>query len=323
MKKAYVIVPAGLAAVYIGWRWYRAKQDAADAGPAQSDGTYTTTDLTDAGLATTGGTTNVTGNTGSQVTDATNPNSIDSNAEWTQKAVELLGNAGYDSQTVYAALGEFLARRSLDKSEASIARAAVAAVGQPPVGGPYPINEAAATGTTTLTAPKNVHATAVTSTSVTLAFDPVTGAGYYRAYRSGASTNVGSTDAGNHSIVVSGLQPNTTYQFQVAADTTLGKPGPKSSAVTVKTAAVKLSRPSTPKASAITRTSFRATVPKVNGATYYRWFLNGHQVAPTDANYHDFTGLKPNTTYSVAVAADNTSQSPGPTSSAARVKTKR
>lgn len=322
LKKVYIYVPAGLAAVYVGWRWYQAKQDAA-AAPDASSGTYTSPDLTEAGLNTAGGSTDVTGNTGSTSTDATNPNSIDDNAEWTQKAAELLGNAGYDTATVYAALGEFLARRSLDKSEASIARAALAAAGQPPVGGPFPVLEAAATGTTTLKAPTGVKVTAVTGSSVTLAWDPVEGAGYYRAYRSGASTNVGSTDAANHSLTVSGLQPNTTYQFQVAADTTLGKPGPKSSSVTAKTSATKLAKPTGLKASAIKSTSFRVTCHKVTGATYYRWYLNGHPSGASDQPYRDFTGLKHNTTYSVTVAADTTNQTPGPVSSALRVKTKR
>lgn len=322
MKKAYIYVPAGLAVVYIGYRWYQAKQDAA-AAPQQSDGTYSTSDLTDMGLSTTGGSTNVTGNTGSTETDATNPNAIDTNAAWTQKAAELLGNAGYDTATVYAALGEFLARRSLDKSEASIARAALAAAGQPPVGGPYPVIEAAATGTTTLKAPTGVKVTSVTATTATLAWNPVEGAGYYRAYRSGASTNVGSTDAGNHSLTVSGLQPNTTYEFQVAADTTLGKPGPKSSPVKAKTSATKLAKPTGLKASAVKQSSFRVSCNKVNGATYYRWYLNGHPNGASDQPYRDFTGLKHNTTYSVTVAADTTNQTPGPVSSALRVKTKR
>lgn len=321
LKKVYIYVPAGLAAVYVGWRWYQARQDAA-AAPDQSDGTYTSEDLSDYGLSTTGGATNVTGNTGSTTTDATNPNTIDDNAEWTQKAVELLGNAGYDSATVYAALGEFLARRSLDKNEASIARAALAAAGQPPVGGPYSVNEAATTGTATLTAPTGLKATAVTSTSVTLSWNPVAGAGYYRGYRSGASTNVGATDAANHTMTITGLQPNTTYQLRVAADTTTGKPGPASDPITVKTAAVKLAKPSGLKASAITKSSFRVTCNKVSGAAYYRWYVNGTASGASDQPYRDFTGLKSKTTYRISVAADTTTQTPGQQSNPLSVKTK-
>lgn len=321
LKKVYVYVPFGLAAVYVGWRWYQAKQDAA-AGPDESSGVYTSADLSDLGQSTSGGSTNVTGNTGSTTTDATNPNTIDDNAEWTQKAVELLGNAGYDSATVYAALGEFLARRSLDKNEASIARTAVGAAGQPPVGGPYSVIEAAATDTTTLAAPTGLSASNITSTSVTISFNPVAGAGYYRAYRSGASTNVGATDAGNHSIQITGLQPNTSYDFYIAADTTLGKPGPRSSPLKAKTAPVKLATPSGLKSSAVTKSSFRVSCNKVSGATYYRWYVNGNASGASDQPYRDFTGLRSKTSYRISVAADTGNQNPSKQSNPLTVKTK-
>lgn len=320
VKKRYVYIPAGLAAAYVAWRWYQAKQDAADV-PAGSDGLYTSDDLSDYGLSTTGGGTTVTGNSGNTSTDGTTDSAIDDNAEWTQRAVERLGNAGYDSAVVYAALGEFLARRSLDKSEASIARAALAAAGQPPIGGPYPVLEAATTAPAELQAPKNLRVTGVTTTTATLAWDAVPGAGYYRAYRSGASTNVGGTDG--TTITVSGLTPNTEYSFQVAADTTTGKPGPKSTPVKKRTTAVKLGKPSGLRASSVTKSSFRVTCSKVSGATYYRWFLNGRPYGASDQPYRDFTSLKPNTTYTVTVAADTSNQTPGPVSSGLRVKTKR
>ena len=321
VKKRYVVIPAGIAALYVGWRWYQARQDGAEPAPG-ADGYYSTDDLSEYGLSTTGGATNVTGNTGNTVTDGTKPDAIDDNAEWTDRAVEKLGNAGYDTAVVYAALGEFLARRSLDKSEATIVRAAVAAAGQPPVGGPYAVIEAATQGPVELAAPKNVRVTAKTSTSVTLAWDAVPGAGYYRAYRSGSSTNVGATDAGNRTIVITGLQPATEYTFQVAADTTTGKPGPKSAGVKAKTSSVKLAKPTGLKASSVTKSSFRVTCSKVTGAQYYRWYLNGKAVGASDQPYRDFTGLKGKTTYSVTVAADTTTQEPGPQSAALRVKTK-
>jgi hypothetical protein len=320
VKKRYVVIPVGLAAAYIGFRWYQARQEPAEA-PAGSDGLYSSDDLSEYGLSTTGGSTNVTGNTGNTSTDATNPNAIDSNAEWTQKAVELLGNAGYDGTTVYAALGEFLARRALDKTEASIARAALAAVGQPPVNGPYSVVEEAGTNTGTLAAPTNLKAGGTaTATSVPLQWDKVDGALYYRIYR-GTGENIGSS--ADTKFTATGLQADTAYPFSVAAVGTTGKVGGRSSVVTLRTARVKLSKPSGLKASAITKSSFRVTCGKVNGAQYYRWYVNGRASGASDAPYRDFTGLKPNTTYSVTVAADTSNQEPGPQSSALRVKTKR
>lgn len=324
VHKKWLILPAGAALGYVGWRWYQSNQAASDA-PAGSDGMYTNPDLTDMGLSTSGGATTVTGNTGSTVTDGTNPNTIDDNAEWTQKAVELLGNAGYDSAVVYAALGNFLARRSLDKSEASIARAALAAAGQPPVNGPFSVIESATAGdgTTTLPAPTGLKVVSTTTTTAVLSWNKVDGAGLYRIYRSGASTNVGATDAANTTITISGLSPNTEYSFQVAADTTTAKPGTKSSAVKGKTKAVSLAKPTGLKGSAITKTSFRVTCSPVKDATYYRWYIGGYGAGASDQPYRDFTGRHPNTSYKITVAGDTTSQNPGPQSSPLTVKTKK
>lgn len=322
VKKAYIMVPAGAAAAYVAWRWYQARQAGADA-PAGSDGLYTSGDSGDYGLSTTGGATDVTGNSGNTSTDATNPNSIDDNAEWTQAAVERLGNAGYDGATVYAALGEFLARRALDKTEATIARAALAAAGQPPVGGPYSVIEEAGAGTGTLPAPTNLRVSGKpTSSQVTLEWDKVPGAMHYRLYRTDAGEEpVG--DSYDTKAYARGLTANHTYSFYVRAFGTTGKAGGKSNVVSAKTAAVNLTKPTGLKASAITRTSFRVSCTPVKGAGYYRWFVNGNPSSPSDAPYKDFTGRTPNTTYRITVAADTTNQSPGPTSSALPVKTKK
>lgn len=320
VKKRYVLIPAGLAAAFLAYRWYTASQAAADE-PTGSDGLYTSADLSDYGLSTTGGSTSVTGNTGSTTTDATDPNAVDSNAEWTQRAVELLGNAGYDSSTVYAALGEFLARRALDKTEASIARSALAAVGQPPVGGPYSVLEEAGTSTGTLAAPTGLKVTGSSSSAVSLSWTAVDGAASYDVYRSGAAANA--VRSSSSAATIAGLQPNTTYSFQVAAVGSTGKAGAKSSSVSGKTKAVTLAKPSGLRSSAVTRTSFRVTCNKVPGATYYRWYVNGHASGASDQPYRDFTGLRPKTTYSVTVVADTTNQSPGPSSGALKVTTKK
>lgn len=320
IKKAYIVVPAGLAGAYVVWRWYQASR-AADDGPTPDDGMYSSADLSEYGQSTTGGAYQPGGNTGNQQTDGTNPNSIDTNAQWTAKAAETLTNAGYDPATVYAALGEFLARRSLDKTEASIARAALAAAGQPPIGGPYTVLEAAVTGPVALKAPTGLKVVGTTTDSVTLTWNRVDGAGYYRIYRSGSTTNAGATDG--NTIKVSGLQPNTSYTFHVAADTTTDVPGPRSSPVTARTTAVKLGRPTGLRASSVTKTSFRVSCTPVKGAQYYRWYLNGAPYGASDGPYRDFTSRRPNTAYKVTVTADTSNQSPGPVSSPLTVKTRR
>jgi chitodextrinase len=240
-KKLYVFVPAGIAAAFVAWKWYQASQDSAPASGA--DGYYST-DQSELGLSTTGGATNVSGNTGNTETDGTQPDSIDTNAEWTNKAVELLANAGYDPAVVYAALGEFLGRRALDKTEASIARAALAAAGQPPEGRPWTVLEEATTGGTgTPAAPTGLKVTSTTASSVSLSWSAVAGAGSYQVYRDGSS--VGS--ATSTSYTSSGLKAATPYKFAVLAVGTTGKSGPKSGEVSAKTSAAPAT--STPKPS--------------------------------------------------------------------------
>lgn len=323
MKKAYIVVPGVVAAGYIGWRWYQARKDAA-AAPPSSDGTYSTSDLTDMGLSTTGGATNVTGNTGSTTTDGTTSTAIDDNAEWTNVATDKLTQQGWDGQVVQGALGDFLARRSLDKTEATIVRAAIAVAGQPPVGGPFPVLEQAGTGTGTLPAPTNLRRWGINdATHLGIEWDPVPGAAFYRLY----SPSQGGEPVGDSLDTKwqgKGLKPHTSHSYYVVAYGTTLKPGGKSSVYTATTATVKLGKPSGLHASAVTKSSFRVTVNKVPGAEYYRWYLNGHDAGSSDAGipYRDFHGLHSKTTYHVTVAADTTNQPPGPQSSALSVKTK-
>lgn len=327
IKKRYIAIPAGVAAAYVGWRWYQSRQDAASADPTAS-GLYESPDTSEYGLSTTGGGTTVTGNSGSTVTDGTNPDAIDTNQEWSNKAIELLTNQGYDGATVAAALGEFLARRALDKSEASIARAALAVAGQPPTGGPFPVIEEAGTSTGTLPAPTNLKAWGAPSTTqVGMQWDHVAGALHYRIYRSDQGDEpIG--DSVDTKFNARGLSPHHSYSFFVRAVGTTNKIGGKSNVITLKTTDVKLTKPTGVKATAVTKTSFRISCNKVAGATYYRWYFKrpGEQwrsSGASDQPYRDFPGLSPNHSYQVKVAADTTNQTPGPESSTLTVKTKK
>lgn len=321
IKKRYILIPAGVAGAYVAWRWYQAKQESANVDTTAS-GLYSSPDTSEYGLSTTGGSTTVTGNTGSTVTDATG-DAITDNAKWSNKAIELLTNQGYDGATVSAALGDFLARRALDKTEATIARAALAVAGQPPVNGPFSVIEEAGTSTGTLPAPTNLKAWGTpTTTQVGMQWDTVPGALHYRIYRSDLGDEpIG--DSIDTKFNAKGLSPHHTYSFFVRAVGTTNKLGGKSNVITLKTTDVKLTKPTGLKASAVTRSSFRVSCTPVKGATYYRWTIDGHAVQPTDQPYKDFTGLKPNTAHRVSVQADTTNQSPGPASSPLTVRTKK
>lgn len=235
-KKWVIYGVGGLAAAYVAYRWYSSGTEE----PVGDDLTYDP-DLSEYGQSTAGGPFNVGGNTGSTDTDGTSPDAIDDNAEWTQRAVELLSQAGYDPMVVFAALGEFLARRALDKNEATIARAAIAAAGEPPVGRPWTVIEESSTGTGTLPAPTGLRVSGVTDSSVSLSWSSVAGAGSYQVYRNGAAASAVS----GTSAKIPGLTASTTYKFAVAAISTTGKTGSKSGEVSAKTSA----KPSTPKPS--------------------------------------------------------------------------
>jgi hypothetical protein len=238
-KKIWIFGGLGVAGAFVGWRWYQASRS----GVSYTDGMYTTPDQSEMGQSTGGGTYNPGGNTGSTETDGTTPGAINSNADWTNRAVELLTNAGYDPATVYAALGEFLAHRALDKTEATIARAAIAAAGEPPVGRPWSVLEESGTGTGTLPAPGGVKATAPQWDTVTVTWSGVTGASSYQVYRSG--TLVGTVTGTTYKLT--GLKEKSSYRFAVAAVSSTGKAGTRSAEVGVTTpAAPVMNRPPNP-----------------------------------------------------------------------------
>lgn len=321
-KKAYVLVPVGLAGVYVIYRWYQASRSSGEESTA-SDGTYSTDDLSEYGLSTTGGATTVTGNTGATTTDATNPSAIDDNAEWTAAAVERLSNAGYDPATVYGALGEFLGRKALDKSEASIARAALAAAGQPPENRPWSVIEEASTGTGTLAAPTGLKATEVQPTSVKLTFSAVDGAALYSAYDA-RSAFVAGTGTGT-SISVGSLTPNTKYSFSVAARSSTGKAGPKSTPVSFTTKPAALKAPTGLKVTGVGQRHVSLVWSPVAGAGEY--LLQQERPSRTweSVDASDVAmGLSPATTYRFRVAGlQPGSRTPGPWSGWVTGKTKR
>lgn len=61
------------------------------------------------------------------------------NAEWTQQAISYLSSIGFDPTAIAAALGLYLGRQPLSADQQTIVSEARAAIGDPPVGGPYPV----------------------------------------------------------------------------------------------------------------------------------------------------------------------------------------
>lgn len=317
-KKSWVVGGVGAVAAYVGYKWYKSKSAAA--APAVPTDTYAT-DPNGYGLNTAGGPYNPTGNTGNTTTTTTQ---ILTNADWTNQAVALLSQSGYDPAVVVAALGDFLARRTLNTAEATLARAALASAGQPPVGGPYTVLEQATTGGTgSLSAPKNLRKLfAPTGTDLTFQWDPVTGASHYRIYRSDLHTDpIG--DSGDTKFTAQGLTPGRSYSFTVKAVGSTDKESAASNTFTETTAKSTVARPAGLRASGITQTSFHVTCNPVSGANQYFWYLDGHAVGGTGSPAQTFQHLHANTSHKVTVWAGSSSQNSGPSSAPLTVRTKK
>jgi hypothetical protein len=322
VKKKLVIGVGSAGAAFVLWRYWQAKQagdSGAVAGDSDGDG------YADAGtLPSVSGAVSPDNSYGLPDGTGTSTDSYGftgtTNSQWTQYASTQLSAASdkWSYGDVVSALGAFINNRPLTAAQQAIVQAAIGLAGNPPEG-THPIIPGGDVPITV--APTGLRVTATTSTSVSLAWNAVAGAGYYRAYRSGASTNVGATDG--TSITVTGLTPNTSYSFQVAADTTSGSPGPRSSPVTGKTKAVTLAKPSGVKASSVTRTTAVASCSPVSGATGYNWYINGGAHGHSDAPRYTVSGLRANTAYKLSVAADTATQGPGPQSGQVSFRTKK
>lgn len=314
-----ILIPVVIAAAgYIGWRYWQARNGTgADAGTDP-----TTSDFADGGTAP-----SVIGavspdnsygsDTGSDTGDSGNdPTRFTTNAQWTAYVSTQL-QSGYEYSAIVTALGNYLGSQPLSSDQQTIVRAAIAVGGYPPVGS-FSIIPG---GNTDLTiAPTGLKVTAVTATSVSLSWNPVAGAASYRVYRSGASTNIGTSNTG--SIRIDGLQSGTSYTFHVAAFSAAGKAGPNSSTVTAKTSTVTLGKPSTPTLSSISKTSVKVATHPVSHADGYRWYVNGTAHGYSEAPSYTIQGLASKHEYTVTVAADLAHQNPGPASAGKKFKTK-
>jgi len=326
VDKRVILGVGGAAVLFLGWRYYVGR-GASSYDPATDASADPGFEGDGGELPAVAGAVSPTNSYGSA--DASGATGTDTygfhgttNSEWTQYAAAQLSQASdtWSFATISTALGAFVLNKPLSTLQQQIVQAAIGYAGYPPEGNHVIIPG----GDTKVTvAPTGVKVVSTTTTSVVLSWSPVAGAQSYRAYRSGASTNVGSTDAGNTSITITGLQPNTEYSFQVAADSLGGAPGPKSAAVKGKTKPVSLGRPSI-KVSSIAATAATVSWSKVAGATSYRVFVNGtpHGTADGGLSSYRITRLSKKTKYSVTVRADTTNQPNGPESNKVSFTTK-
>lgn len=324
VDKRVLLAVGGAGAAFLGWKWYQAR------GAAAYD---PDTEPVDPGMEDPGVLPSVAGAVrpdNDYGLDDVSTNTTDSygfkgttNSQWTQYASQQLsqGSDAWPFATIATALGKFIANKALTTQEQEIVQAAIGLAGYPPEGSHVVIPG----GDTKVTvAPTGLKVTGTTTTTVSLSWNRVAGADSYRVYRSGASTNVGATDGGNTTITISGLQPNTDYSFQVAADSFGDVPGPKSSSVKARTKAVSLKAPTGVRVSSITGTTANVSWAKVPGATSYRIKVNNiaHGTADGGLSSYKIQGLRKKTHYRVTVSADTTNQPEGPASAPVAFTTK-
>lgn len=171
----------------------------------------------------------------------------------------------------------------------------------------------AVTDTTPPTTPSGLQATASGSDRVDLtwqaASDPESGISSYRVYRDG--TFLLSTSA--TAIGDSGVQPHTTYSYEVSAVNGSGLESARSATATATTAAAPDTTPPT-SPSALQATvvgprqvdlEWQAASDPESGVSSYRVYRDGAPLATTSAPSHRDTTAAPQTTYVYQVSAVN------------------
>jgi len=128
VPKKWVMVVGGGAAVYVAFRWYRARSASAAAAAAGATPLPVDTSNTAAAQGGVGGYTNP--DPGAGPTSTTN--ALTTNAQWSTKVEQDLVNIGYDAQTVATALGLYLSNQPLTGDQQAIIRVAWAMDGKAP-----------------------------------------------------------------------------------------------------------------------------------------------------------------------------------------------
>jgi len=161
------------------------------------------------------------------------PQTASTNAQWSEAAMSALSAAGYEPQTVLAALGVYLTGGNLAQDQATIVTAAIGAEGYPPVAGPggYPpsmhvggtpgggqggTGDGGGTTAVKAGAISNLQAYSVQKTSFTVRWNAARGATGYHFVVSQMNGHVVSqgTKSGT-TLSASGLHPGWTYNVAI------------------------------------------------------------------------------------------------------------
>lgn len=316
-KKKVVFAVAGAGGVFVLWRYWQSSQ--AGAGPeSEAAGDSDGDGFADGGILP-----SVSGavrpDNGYGQNDGSAAPSTDTygftgitNSQWSQYATtQLTGSDVWSYTDIVTALGQYLAGKPLTAVQQEIVQAAKAIAGNPPEGEKAVIPG----GNVPITvAPSTLTATAVDSDSVDLKWPVVAGAESYRIYRSGSTSNVGTSLDG--SARIDGLQPGTGYTFYVAAVSSSGKVGPKSAGAKATTKEASLKAPTGLRVTKRTKSTVSLSWNKTANASGYRIYhnLSASNAGSSVDSVATVGGLKANTKYTWHVRAVDNNGKTGPTS---------
>lgn len=218
VNRRVLILGGAAAGAYVLYRWLLARSG------TDTTAAYTTTD------------TDYTNPAPTESTDtySTTWQAPSTNEEWSQQAVDALGNVGIDPSAASAAIGAYLSRQDLTSDQASMIRQAWALIGKPPSGPSSFSIATSATATTAPAKPQRFVANTLHPDNVIIQWDPVTGATKYRlTVDSGVDVTLGV-----NTLVyrVTGLKSNKWYNAQVRAGNDIGWSSPATLSFKTQTA---------------------------------------------------------------------------------------
>ena len=161
--------------------------------------------------------------------------------------------------------------------------------------------------------PTNLRVTATSPTSISLAWNAVTGATNYKVYRSTSAngTYTLAVTTTSSTCTNSSLAPNTTYYYKVAASNSYGDSAQSNYVLAATTSNTAPSTPTNLRVTSTSSTSISLAWNTVTGAANYKVYrstsANGTYDLITTTTSYTYTNnsLIPNTTYYYKVAASN------------------
>lgn len=142
------------------------------------------------------------------------------NAEWLSDGTDFLVGRGTSAGTAYNVLNKALGGEPTTAQEQALISQVIAGIGSPPEG-MAPLNSTTPTASVGAAAAPHIHHITTTRTSATIKWNPAKNAKSYKIYKTSGQVVVASTTGTQYTVT--GLKPNTLYQFSMAGINAAGK----------------------------------------------------------------------------------------------------